>query len=184
MCVCVFFFGKKSTYMNFLLPAHSSSNTRPFTSSHFVVTPLSVSKIKSSLMLYQSQLQPPHFDVIFEHNGDKYLIPLNKGANNVFDALCVFLYLVKRDQVSNCFFLCFCSILFWIWMKLLFFKEQTTKATQTKKRHNITIFSLIFAPCFRAFVFEQFRFNTIPQNGYIDYTSLADANVRLMDIVQ
>jgi hypothetical protein len=82
------------TYMDALLPAQSSARAAAFTDNHVVAAPITSSKITSSIMLFQAHLHPPHIDVLFK----KYLVPLQRGASNLFDALCVFLYCVERER--------------------------------------------------------------------------------------
>jgi hypothetical protein len=82
------------TYMDALLPAQSSARAAAFSDNHVVAAPITSSKITSSIMLFQAHLHPPHVDVLFK----KYLVPLQRGASNLFDALCVFLYCVERER--------------------------------------------------------------------------------------
>jgi hypothetical protein len=82
------------TYMDALLPAQSSARAAAFSDNHVVAAPITGSKITSSIMLFQAHLHPPHIDVLFK----KYLVPLQRGASNLFDALCVFLHCVERER--------------------------------------------------------------------------------------
>jgi hypothetical protein len=82
------------TYMDALLPAQSSARAAAFSDNHVVAAPITRAKITSSIMLFQAQLHPPHVDVLFK----KYLVPLARGATNLFDALCVFLHCVQRER--------------------------------------------------------------------------------------
>ena len=82
------------TYMNMLLPMTAADDTAPFVRAHVATSPLTPQKLHSSLMLYQAQLHPPHYDVLL----NKYLVPLPRGASNLFDALSVFVYCVQKER--------------------------------------------------------------------------------------
>ncbi|XP_050413984.1 transmembrane protein 209 [Patella vulgata] len=84
------------TYMDSRLPAQPRfPDGKTFTSQYFMKTPDKPNlQKKDNLLLYQSSINPPLYQVIF--GGNTYNLP--KGRNNMFQALLLFLYHVKTHQ--------------------------------------------------------------------------------------
>jgi hypothetical protein len=77
------------TYMDSMMPRFQVG--KPFTSRHFVVFPQSLDKVKTSVVIYQPHVHPPHF----EGYANKNVIEVVQGRNNLFMALVIFIYNVK-----------------------------------------------------------------------------------------
>jgi len=81
-------------YMDTHLPSNPRyPEGKSFTGLHFLKTPSKPSDKKSSLCLYQSRTQKPHFKVLVEDA----IWELPKGRNNLFHSLVVFLYYAKKN---------------------------------------------------------------------------------------
>lgn len=83
-------------YLDARLPVQPKyTDGKPFTSQHFVKTPdKPCTDRKENLQIYQSSINPPHFQVVIgseTHN-------LCKGRNNMFQAILLFLYHVKVKE--------------------------------------------------------------------------------------
>lgn len=67
---------------------------KPFSSKYFKKSPEKVVQSKDSTYIYQSSLSPPHFKVVFGED----LFNLQKGRNNLFCALVIFLHYMKTKE--------------------------------------------------------------------------------------
>ncbi|KAK6630119.1 hypothetical protein RUM44_005670 [Polyplax serrata] len=83
-----------ATYLDsqiLFLPQHSDG--RPFTTNHFIRSP-EKPKVQNALVIYQVQLNPPHF-VLLENN-DR--LEVAKGRNNLFHTFLLFLHILKTKE--------------------------------------------------------------------------------------
>ncbi|XP_060573852.1 transmembrane protein 209-like [Ruditapes philippinarum] len=67
---------------------------KTFTSQHFMKTPDKIDLKKNNLLLYQSSINPPHFQVVIKDT----IYNLPKGRNNLFHAILFFLHHVKHIE--------------------------------------------------------------------------------------
>jgi len=67
---------------------------KPFSGQYFLTAPTDPGTSKSPILIYQSHLHPPHFDLII--NGEEYW-EIKPGYNNLFHCLVVFVAHVKKD---------------------------------------------------------------------------------------
>ncbi|XP_061187814.1 transmembrane protein 209-like [Saccostrea echinata] len=84
------------TYMDSRLPAQPKyPDGKTFTSQHFVKTPDKPNLEKEdTVCIYQSSINPPHFQVVF----GKTVHKLPKGRNNMFQALLLFLHHIDTKE--------------------------------------------------------------------------------------
>jgi len=71
-------------------------------SSLFVVCPDSPDNVKTQLFIYQSTINPPHFDIYHFPEGSKVAerCPVEKGSENLFTALVLFIYLINKYHMG------------------------------------------------------------------------------------
>ncbi|KAH9508145.1 hypothetical protein Btru_054848 [Bulinus truncatus] len=83
-------------YLDSRLPAQPRyPDGKSFTSQHFVKTPDKPSiDRKDNLQIYQSCINPPHFQVVI----GSQIYNLSKGRNNMFQAILLFLYHIKVKE--------------------------------------------------------------------------------------
>uniref|UniRef100_A0A2C9LDM6 Transmembrane protein 209 n=1 Tax=Biomphalaria glabrata TaxID=6526 RepID=A0A2C9LDM6_BIOGL len=83
-------------YMDSRLPAQPRyPDGKSFTAQHFVKTPDKPSlDRKDNLQIYQSCINPPHFQVVI----GSQIYNLSKGRNNMFQAILLFLYHIKVKE--------------------------------------------------------------------------------------
>lgn len=84
-------------YLDSRLPAEIKyPDGKTFTSQYFLKTPEkpNFKDKKYNLLIYQSSINPPHFQVVVKNN----IYNLPKGRNNLFHAILFFLYHVKKDE--------------------------------------------------------------------------------------
>ncbi|XP_045161484.2 transmembrane protein 209-like [Mercenaria mercenaria] len=67
---------------------------KTFTCQHFIKTPDTPDLEKDNLLLYQSSINPPHFQVVIKDT----LHNLPKGRNNLFHAILFFLHHIKHTE--------------------------------------------------------------------------------------
>ncbi|XP_033745069.1 transmembrane protein 209-like [Pecten maximus] len=84
------------TYLDSRLPPQPKyPDGRTFTTQYFVKTPDKPNLEKEdTLCIYQSSINPPHFQVVT----GKSILNLPKGRNNMFQALLLFLHVVKTKE--------------------------------------------------------------------------------------
>lgn len=84
------------TYMDSRLPVHPKyPDQRTFTSQYVMKTPNKPDlNKKDNLYIYQTSINPPHFQVII----GEHVWNLPKGRNNMFQALLMFLYHIKTKE--------------------------------------------------------------------------------------
>lgn len=83
------------TYMDSRLPPDPRyPDGKTFTSQYFMKTPEKPNLDKENLLLYQSSINPPHFQVVI---GDT-IYNLPKGRNNMFHTILFFLYHVRHKE--------------------------------------------------------------------------------------
>lgn len=82
------------TYMDELLSNDNSMFSQDlFTRYHYVRYPANPDKVHSNAKIYQSQIHPPHFNVIV----GKETWHILRGRNNLFQALVLFLWYIKEN---------------------------------------------------------------------------------------
>lgn len=82
-------------YLDARLPAHPRHpGGQPFTDHHFGKTPDKPSTDKDSLQIFQTSINPPHFQLVI--GGET--LSLSKGRNNMFQAILLFLYHIKVKE--------------------------------------------------------------------------------------
>ncbi|XP_052820226.1 transmembrane protein 209-like [Mya arenaria] len=83
------------TYLDSRLPPDLRyPDGKTFTSQHFLKTPDKPNMEKENLLLYQTSINPPHFQVV---NKDT-VFNLPKGRNNMFHAILFFLYHIQHKE--------------------------------------------------------------------------------------
>lgn len=83
------------TYMDSRLPPDlTCPDMKTFTSQHFLKMPATPHLDKGNIQLYQSSVNPPHFQVVIK---DK-IYNLPKGRNNLFHAILFFLHHIKHKE--------------------------------------------------------------------------------------
>lgn len=81
------------TFMDFVLPDQQSANGKPFTGKYVAISE-TPDLSKSSVILYQRQVHPPHFEVVSSHPTEVWQVM--QGRSNLFQALVLFIYCVKQ----------------------------------------------------------------------------------------
>ncbi|KAL4221292.1 hypothetical protein ACF0H5_019555 [Mactra antiquata] len=83
------------TYLDSRLPADLKyPDGKTFTSQHFLKTPEKPELDKNNLLLHQTSINPPHFQVVIRDT----IYSLPKGRNNMFHAILFLLYHVKHSR--------------------------------------------------------------------------------------
>ncbi|KAL3852622.1 hypothetical protein ACJMK2_016240 [Sinanodonta woodiana] len=84
------------TYLDSRLPAQPKyPDGKTFTNQYFMKTPDKPNlEKKDNFLIYQSSINPPHFQVIIKNN----VFSLPKGRNNMFQAMLLFLYHIQTRE--------------------------------------------------------------------------------------
>ncbi|XP_052820906.1 transmembrane protein 209-like isoform X2 [Mya arenaria] len=83
------------TYLDLRLPPDLRyPDGKTFTSQHFLKTPDKPNLEKDNLLLYQTSINPPHFQVVIKDT----VFNLPKGRNNMFHAILFFLYHIQHKE--------------------------------------------------------------------------------------
>ncbi|XP_064632770.1 transmembrane protein 209-like [Lineus longissimus] len=84
------------TYLDSRLPPHPKyPDGKTFTSQHFLKAPDKPNiKKKDNMLIFQSKVNPPHYKCVITDD----IWDLQKGRNNMFQAILLFLHHVKKDH--------------------------------------------------------------------------------------
>lgn len=80
----------------YLPPEPHFPEGKPFSSKYFKKTPEKIVHEKDTHYIYQSSINPPHFKVVIGQD----IYSLQKGRNNLFYALLIFLHYLKTKECS------------------------------------------------------------------------------------
>jgi len=92
------------TFMDNAMPDQQTFNGKPFTNRHLVITPGTPDSTKTSVIIYQRHIHPPHFEIVSSQPNETWEV--FQGRNNLFHSLMLFIYCVQKkfsshlDQIS------------------------------------------------------------------------------------
>eukprot|EP01126_Amoeba_proteus_P031064 TRINITY_DN3058_c0_g1_i1.p1 TRINITY_DN3058_c0_g1~~TRINITY_DN3058_c0_g1_i1.p1 ORF type:complete len:227 (-),score=42.76 TRINITY_DN3058_c0_g1_i1:22-702(-) len=81
------------TFMDERMAPLSYHIDKPFTSQHFVMTPAKPDFLKTNHVIYQTHMNPPHFDLVMK--GEKWEIAPER--NNLFECLSIFVHHIHTE---------------------------------------------------------------------------------------
>uniref|UniRef100_A0A6B2L9Q2 Uncharacterized protein n=1 Tax=Arcella intermedia TaxID=1963864 RepID=A0A6B2L9Q2_9EUKA len=82
------------TWMDLQMSQIDISTKNPFSKRYFVMTPLKPESSNSKEVIYFVSKNPPHVNLFI--NGEMWEVP--SGSNNLFDALCLFIWHIKETK--------------------------------------------------------------------------------------